>query len=527
MSLINRALQLTALAAVTTASNAGSPPPLFGDWWYLMPDGWRDASYTNTQARCETANEFTYDQVASFVPVNQPSASHGGPGYEPGSWMADYALCVAERMHSIGAPIALMIRERNCPFPYGNPGNIDPLALETALDQLPKLDYLLMDLEPWGENGEEMVRRNIEEIYRLVREHPNPLISNAAIGNYNDWPGMTDEASIWPSKRDRTADTSHQSDATDRDIFYKTFLNVAMPVAYPYESYSRHSDAAIQGANVTPNDRAAIFWAPLERASVAARNLPDGNLLIPWISNYVEYAGSPTFYHAPAPSESDIRALVQHLRLRGAHSYMIWTSDKANTSHPTIDYQTFREMSLDAWTELDDFFNSSENHEFLNLETDKKSGLQWSGVRAGSEIRILVSNMHHSRAMAAPLPPTDGLPSHTPLVGPGEHAVFTYSLDPAVRDFEGDGDIDTSDFMAFITALRNNSRVADNAVGGKGIDARDVDASGLIDLRDVIAVANAIREGRFNTAPKSFARGRGTPQGSGKRTNGYASVNTD
>lgn len=463
------------------------------------------------------------------MPINQPGAAHGGPGYEPGSWMADYAVCVAKRMDRIGAPVGLIIRERNCPFPYGNPGPIDPLAVETALDNLPKLDYLLMDLEPWGENGDEMVRRNVEEIYRLVREHPNPRISSAAIGNYNDWPGMTDEASIWPSKRNRTEDTSFNSDAWDRDAFYKTFLNVAMPVAYPYEAYSRHSDTAIQGENITPNDRAAIFWAPLERVSVAARNLLPGNLLIPWVSNFVDANAPPAFYNAPPPSEADIRALVQHIRLRGAHSFIVWTSDNGRTSHPDINYGEFRAIAIDAWAELDEFFDSSENHEFLNLETDKKSGMQWSAVRAGSEIKILVSNLHQSRAMAAPLPPTDGLPSHTPMVEPGEHAVFTYTLDPAVRDFENDGDIDANDFVVFISALRGNSRETSNSVGGRGIDPRDIDASGQVDLMDVIAIANAIREGKFSPdSGRKTTRGGSTPRNnrSRGRSRGVASVDT-
>lgn len=526
MSTIQRLLQFSALALLAGPAVAEKPKPVFGDWWYVMPEGWRSHAALRGDEKCDAAKQLEYIDVATYVPVNQPSAGHGGPGYEPGSWMADYAVCVADHLDAIGAPVALLIRDRNCPFPYGF-GDVDPLAFEMALEALPKLDYVLMDLERVGPNAEEMIQRNIEEIVRMVRTHPNPRISNAYIGNYNDWPGESDEARIWLNKRNRTEVNARYGTAWDRNDFYKQNLNVAMPLAYPYEIFSRHSDRSIQGDNVTPNDRAAMLWGALERVSVAARNMPEDHLMIPWVSNYVDDPGSEEFYHGPPPPAEDLWALMQHIRMRGAHSFMVWTSDRNETVHGSIDYDTFRTLAMDAWTDLDPLFDSAEHHEFLNLETDKRGGVEWSAVRAGNQIRVLVSNLHHSRAASVKLPAIYGLPARTPVVQPGTHGVFEYTMIPSARDFESDGDLDNSDFIAFIQAVLSNNRDTSKTVGGQGIDPCDIDASGTVDLRDVIAVASAIRDGKYDPPPAPRARSfRGNRRTTGKSTS-VATVPTE
>ncbi|HHN78822.1 MAG TPA: hypothetical protein ENK11_09170 [Phycisphaerales bacterium] len=509
-------------AAATAANTPTEVPPLFGDWWYIMPEGWHDATAPRFGDPCRNIPWFPYDRPGMYVPVNQPGAGHGGPTYSEGAWMSWYAMCIANQFDRLGAPMGLLIRNRNCLFPYAvTDGNISPGVLPTALMNLPKLDYLLMDLEPWGENGTEMMRLNADAIVALVRQHPNLRASDAFIGNYGDWPGERDEANIWPHKRDRTQFRTGQGDPWDRNQFYHDHFNIAMPIAYPYEVYSRHSDPRVQGENVTPNDRAAIFWAPIERVSVAARHLPRGHRLMPWITPYSAYDGDSEHYHAPPPTWDDLDAMVQHFRLRGANSYYVWSTTKNETEHPDFDHQTFRDFSMDTWRSLDPLFDSVERVEVLNLDTNKTGGLEWSGGRAGNTVWILVSNMHDELEQAAELPLIGDLPRETPLVAPGEHLLLTYQVNAAVRDFDNDGDIDPGDYVAFITSVQNHTPPAwANTVGGNGADPRDVDCNGLVDLLDVLAVSYAYQGGLYDPAGENEnGSGGKTPSGRGALSN--------
>lgn len=482
---------------------AEPPPPLFGDWWYIMPEGWTETMPTRGLDPCLAVPRFPYAAEPMYVPVNHTGGSHGGPMYDEDSYMGWYALCLAEQFDRLGAPVAVLIRNRNCPFPYASGGlNTTPDALPVALSALPKLDYVFMDLEPWGADGTTMMQMNAAEVHSLVRLSSNPGTAGAFIGNYGDWPGRRDEAAIWPGQRDRARYHEGQEPAWDRDRFYRDNFNIAMPSAYPYESYSVHADARFQGANRSPNDRAAIFWAPIERVSAAARNLPTGHVLIPWISNYVHSEGNPDFYHAAPPSWEDLEAMVQHLRLRGSTSYMLWTPDMGRTDHPTLDYESFRQLAMDAWTMLEPLFDSAAQIEFLNLDTEKTSGLTWSGARAGDRVWVLVSNLNEQTAQAARLPRISGLPETTPAVAPGEHMLFEYTVDPAIRDFDQDGSINRFDYYHFMTSVQNGGPMS-GRVGGFGADAMDVDGSGLVDLVDMLAVMNAYRDGAYPAAPPS------------------------
>ena len=506
-------LYATCTPALALAGDA--PPPLFGDWWTLMPDGWRAVNLARDTSSCGGFEDFVYDQPSSYVPVNQPGGGHGGPTYERGTWMADYAICFAEHLASVGAPVSFMMRNGNCPIPYADPSQISPDVLAIALDELPRLDYLIMDLEPWGEDGDVMVEINIDEIVQMVRSHPNPDIANAFIGNYDDYPGSRDEANIWPGLRDRNDYRGFNLSGWDRELLYNSYLNVAMPSAYPYEAYSRHSDTAIQGDATTPNDRAAIFWAPLERVSNAARNLPEGHLLIPWVSNFVGSSARPEFYHAPPPAQADLAAFMQHTRLRGAHSFMVWTSDNGDTVHPGVTYDRFRELAMHSWSILDPSFDSADSIEYLNLETDKRSGLNWSGIRIGNDVIVLVSNLHNSEAQAARLPEIDGLPEFTEPVPANSHRWFGYSVDAAARDFDRDGDLDPHDFLGFVNNFMAGGNPAD-FVGGKGTFPVDVNTDGSLDVNDLMLVADAYRAGKYGNS--SHASGRSSNESRSTRT---------
>ena len=89
------------------SASVAAPPPLFGDWWYLMPEGWRDVQSSQWDAAdCASVRDFSYDSASQYTPVNQPGGGHGGPTYERGTWMADYAICLAHHLAASGAKVA-------------------------------------------------------------------------------------------------------------------------------------------------------------------------------------------------------------------------------------------------------------------------------------------------------------------------------------------------------------------------------------------------------------------------------------
>jgi len=404
------------------------PPPIFGDWWYTNPVTMRATPKPKEGDPCDVVERVDYRTPVMYLPVPVPGAAHGSPGYDdPNGWYAWYARCYAEALDRAGAPIAVLIRERNCPFPFNTNGRpTSPQQVPRMLDALPKLDYLLMDLEPFGEATHEDVVRNIEEIVRLVRSHPNPRINRAFIGNYNDYPGASDDSVIWPDRRDRTRLARH--DGWDRDGFYRDNLNVAMPAVYPHRTHSGHTNERTQRGETAPNPRSAIFWAPLERFSGAARALPDGHLLVPWVSNYGSQESQEEDYDAPAPPREDLEAIIQHLRLRGAHSFMVWTSDKEKTNHPTIDYRAYRTLAIESWARLNPLFEAGGEAKFLNLATAKQSGVQWSGAIVGGRAWVLVSNLGESESVRVDLPAIPGLPAQTPPVPKGAHRLFRWEV---------------------------------------------------------------------------------------------------
>lgn len=492
------AVAVCALAAACSAQALNDTPPIFGDWNMVMPEGWRSTQRGSGNDICEHVAPVIYDDPNVYTPINQPGGEHGGPTYDPGGWMSWYATCYADFQDDAGAPTALLIRNRNCPFPYSaNGAQTTPDALATALDTLPKLDYLYMDLEVWSGVEPAMVQLNAAEIVRMVRTHPNPRIAGAFIGNYADVPNRYDQAWIWPGRRDRTNSYTPDDGRWDRHAFYHALFNIAMPVAYPFELFSRHSETSIQGDSATPNDRAAIFWAPLERVSASARALPEGHVLIPWITNYVPSNGNPDTDHAPPPTLEDLIALAQHIRMRGARSYTIWTPNDGATDHPTIDYRLFRDSTMAAWSALDPYFEAAGPVEFLNLETDKAAGVQWSAVRTGRQILMLVSNHLEHDSARVELPLIGGLPARSVEVAAGAHRMLSLQCEPAVRDFNRDETINDADFTAYVTAYTASLADNPNRLGGFGGDWRDIDGDGSVGIGDLMLVAQAYWDGEF------------------------------
>ena len=408
---------------------ASSTDPIFVDWSYKhLRDRNGQGNYPSNVSNIPDPRvlleDFRYPSANTYVPMPHPDGAHG-PGFTGWrSWLVNSSM---SEVADAGAPVSILIRNRNCPFPYDTQGRpTAPDALRHALDALPKLDYLFMDLE----GDHEKIEQNIHEIIRMVRTHPNPRISNAFIGNYDDFPGLRDEGQIYPQNRDRT---SYYNSGFDRNALYNSGLTVAMPAAYPYESFSMHTaPGAQQGVqNTSPNDRAAMLWAPVERVSDAKRNLPAGHRLVPWVSNYIKYnrPDPNDMYHAAPPPAEDARALIQHLRLRGANGYVLFTSDDAQTNHPGLSYNQYRALALNAWSSIDSSFDDEAETQILNLGTDKHSGIVWSGVRSGGKVTILVSNLSgNSSPTVIRLPAIEGLPETTDPVPNGTHRLFVYEV---------------------------------------------------------------------------------------------------
>ena len=144
-------------------------------------------------------------------------------------------------------------------------------------------------------------------------------------------------------------------------------MNVAMPNAYIYSSYITLADstsvwgsadwwnpawdssyltpnqqAAIGGSYLCPNQRAAMFYGPLELVSLAARSLPAGDQLIPYVSDFLPNGG--TVLAGQYPTEADYEALVMHFRLRGAAGIYTFNGSYgvSSTAAGNLDYTTYR-----------------------------------------------------------------------------------------------------------------------------------------------------------------------------------------
>ncbi|MBL4591342.1 MAG: hypothetical protein JKY96_05220 [Phycisphaerales bacterium] len=402
--------------------------PVFVDWSYQTlndPSGGRSYPANPRNANPDRFTEdFSYADKNIYVPMPQPGGAHGSGFSGSYSWLVRNSL---KKVAQSGAPVVFMIRNRNCPFPYDTNGlPTSPNELREALDALPKLDYLFMDLE--GKSND--ITRNVREVVRLVRSHPNPQIANAYIGNYNDAAESYNEAIIWEAQRNRE---SVGPTRWNQSRFYiNSGMNVSMPIAYPYETYSVHTSVSIQkSAGATPNDRAAMLWTPIERVSASARALPSGHKLVPWVSNYISFDDDSrrSMYHAAPQNDEDQAALIQHLRLRGANGFAVFAPQTNSTRHPQLNYKRYRKLAIDAWASLDEAFEGSTSFEVLNLETTKRTGVVWSGIRSGNTVAVLVSNLSgNGQSISVTLPAVDGLPAATAAVRDGTHKLFTYQV---------------------------------------------------------------------------------------------------
>ncbi len=372
-----------------------------------------------------------------------------------------------------GLPITLMLQN--------DQGTNSTLA--DVLGNVTKMDYVFADFESTNRYAE------VDTMVSQVRNHSNPDVANAYIGNYAMYPGAYDASQHFPWLADRTG--PNHSDA--HNFYLDSGLNIAQPNAYPYEYFTAHTVNWPVGQR-SPNKRSALLYGPLERVSLARRSLNEeagheDDLLIPWLAGAIEWTG----YDAPDPTVEDHKALAQHIRLRGADGYFTlvsWIGANGSTTPPAgyPSHEEFRENVADAWGELDWLFAADQAPEILNLATTKTTGLEWSGMRQGDQVAFLVSNLGGSISQAE-FPDLPGLPQFSPIVQPGTHETFTYTLDFSA-DFDSDVDIDGEDFLEW---QRGNG-----TLGSGTLATGDANSDTNVDDQDL-----SVWQGQYGVTPVS------------------------
>ena len=377
------------LAWTCTVFAYDGPWPTIFDW-NVAPSAY--GSYYNP----------SMDQYGFHDPITDPLRNRITPVPWPGMyfvWDDSRIFTCYDKVLEQQRPLAIYLDAGT--FPLGNNPNAtnkDPQALSKTMNYLSglpaqsgapnsqgRLDYVFMDFEP---RWESIIDDNVAEAVRQVRNHPNPRINQAKLGNYDYYP-CNDFSWIWYPGSTTPANAS----------YFNTGVNVAQPSLYPNEVNERHTDAGLWGSNVAPNKRSALFWGPLAKLSAVKKQLPAGHELIPYINNMVQYNDDP--YRADPPTREDNAASLQHYRLRGADSYYVWrtmTLEMEDGTPCTYNYtqqqnDEYRGDMLEAWTNLDWLFAGGGSSQILNLETDKTGGLQWSGTVTDRGVAVLVSNL--------------------------------------------------------------------------------------------------------------------------------------
>jgi hypothetical protein len=339
--------------------------------------------------------------VAGVTPV--PHAIHSGADWKG---LFDY-----QAQHHF--PIGVMLRYTTQPYDGSRKWGLDSVCAYVEA-KAETLSFVFADFESDTRDS------NAAEMVNIVRSWGGkgiPRINDAYVGNYNDYPGATDSSQAWAN-----------FDRSSRHSFYTSSgLNCAQPSLYPYSVYRNHAvNASRFGTNLCVSIRHALFWTPIEKYCTAKRALPKGHILIPWIGAYV-YSGDA--YPADAPPKEDCRALVKHLRLRGSDGYYTFGFVAADTAHAQIPYKNRAEyrddMYANGWKPLDDFFAVAGESEILNLSTNKRAGIEWSGVKRANRVMFIFSNFTGSAAQVD-LPEIDGLPAQSPSIPAGEHLVKEY-----------------------------------------------------------------------------------------------------
>ena len=273
---------------------------------------------------------------------------------------------------------------------------------------------------------------------------------NAMIGNYGDFPCAEDLSELYPDRIDRTHFWAVSN--TDRNAFYFTSgLNVAMPNLYPYSYYIVHAGNQWNGFRgedyISPNQRSAMFWAPLEKLSTAKRALPAGHELIPWVNDFIQWKSDGVPSYVPdsgqIPTLEDNKASLIHYRLRGADGYYVFMT--------AMDMDTYRSAIADAWHSLDPLFDHAGAQRVLNLDTNKIGGIEWSGVKKGNRVGVIVSNLN-TLSQSVDWSAKPQLPAESPTVVAGSHVMLQYRSSA----------LDTDDMEQYTAGDAMNNQGADS-----------------------------------------------------------------
>jgi len=486
-------LKLATLAAVSVAAVSGAqeadlPPELFTDW------NMRHAGPNySTEFLCSDMAPAVYDGPTAYAAVAHPGGTSGYDGDHPGT------LCHYERLVDSGAPVAVMINSCQTPFPasgcrIASPNTLD-LTIRAVRMAQGELHYVFVNLEGDRDQFADPsggIINNFKAIVDTVRSHHDDRINNAYIGNYAISAATYDASLPYPT----AADTSWRAAA-----YKESGFNVSMPSCYPYSHYRGHATvidrrAGGRYAEKAPTVRAALFWAPIERFSAAARALPEGHLIIPFVTRFIAWASYP-IPDASVPTIEDSEAFIVHTRLRGGHGFYAFPSsyktvgEKGFTvSDGGVTHEHYKLAVLTAWKSLDPDFQAAEAVEVLTLDNPKESGVFVSGTRFGHEIVVAISNLSEQETLVDLNEWLDlqleGSGQHT--IGPETHEVLRFRIDPAIRDFDGDGVISRIDRGYGIREIRRAIR-GERAAFDKG----DVDGDGDIDVFDERRVLNAVR----------------------------------
>ena len=377
---------------------------------------------------------------------------------------------------------SLMLPHESRPRNLVNPGLFRETLTWLSTEDAPKIDLLLTVVEETGMGGIGQTHQEIDEIIEIVRQNPNPAINQMRIGAYVNFPGNIDISQRWPHLENRTLES---------DFYLNSGLSVANPSCYPYMTLSSHTSGVflipLGGGKFedrrSPSKRSALFWAPIEKVTVAKKSLPEGHLLIPYVSGYVVHP-NVSAYGAPVPARSDIITAIKHMRLRGADGYRrtfkfldapdVHTEfdlHKGSTNHWWYSHNSWiKQYSdtqysndlADAWASLDPYFGN-EKFSRINSEPDpgnryseKTSGFIYSGIRYVNSVLFLASNTGRTQnfsveyndrfnlnVVTPPVPatgPGNGIADHpdADLLEIPSHATFRYKIQNLIRngDFE-------------------------------------------------------------------------------------------
>ena len=360
------------------------------------------------------------------------------------------------------------------------------------------LDYVFDDFEGSTDDWS-----NISNLINQVRT--SAAGASAQIGSYGRFSGAVELAQPHPNAVDHRVESANYAATASSGA---PGLTVVMPACYPYQTYTSHADdsyswgpdwwtqrsgfsaadqaalaqlmtynqqAAIAAAYMSPNERAALFYAPLEEFSEAKRNLPADQQIIPWVAAYVPWQSSPALQPGQAPTEQDSEALLEHFRLRGADGFYAFGDDEATgltgtyadgTTFYIDSYHAYSADMASTWHSMDWFFALPHKvgtvlaNGPLNLDTFKNTGgtyadpngmnggIEWSAYQRGNRILAVISNLGNGDQAAGGDGTGNagnwqsvlatfgaGVPAGSPIVPKGNHLIVQYLSNAVEPDF--------------------------------------------------------------------------------------------